>query len=124
MDSPTYRITTANGVVIADGLPMSAPAIQLHEGKLAKVPSRHPTLLDPGQSVEVIYPLDAEKGQKRPELRCTVTRTDVANETAPAFAGNEASPSYTTFEVVDPGQPFVSKPVKRGGRRSRKVDVS
>ena len=127
MDSPTYRIATERGVVIADGLPRSAPAIQLHEGRVAEPAATRPKDLAPGEFTTVVYPLDAEKGQKRPELRCTVTRTDVAesNESAPSIADNETSPvdheNERRFEP--PGVPVVVSPeqTKCGGRRSRKA---
>jgi hypothetical protein len=118
----TYRITAESGVVIADGLPRSAPAIQLHEGRARDRNGRRPKDLAPGESTFVVYPLDAAKGGPRPEIRCAVTRTDAAggNESAPTSADNEAAPSFATIEA---GEPALPEP-RRGGRRSRKATPS
>ena len=67
--SPSYRITTKSGIAIADGLPRSAPAIQLQEGTLSEG-DKHPKDLSIGESSIVRYPLI--KGS----LVCRVTKTD------------------------------------------------
>lgn len=64
----TYRIATKSGVVIADGLPVSAPSIQLHEGVTSKG-DKPPKDLLPGESSTVAYPLVQGR------LVCRVTRT-------------------------------------------------
>lgn len=67
--APTYRITSRSGNVIANDLPRSAPAVQLHEGTLSKG-NRLPKDLSPGESTIVSYPLVEGR------LICRVTRTD------------------------------------------------
>lgn len=67
--SPAYRITTKSGIAIADGLPRSAPAIQLQEGTLSKG-NKHPKDLSIGESSIVRYPL------VEGSLVCRVTKTD------------------------------------------------
>lgn len=67
--SPTYRIATKSGTVIADNMPRSAPVIQLHEGVLSKG-NLHPKDLEIGKSTVVAYPLIEGR------LICRVTRTD------------------------------------------------
>jgi len=64
----TFRIATESGVVIADGLPISAPSIQLHEGIVSKG-DKPPKDLFPGESSIVAYPLVQGR------LVCRVTRT-------------------------------------------------
>lgn len=54
--SPAYRIATKSGIVVADNLPRSAPAIQLHEGTISKG-DRHQKDLETGESSVVRYPL-------------------------------------------------------------------
>lgn len=90
MGSPAYRIRTENNVTIAEGLPRTAPAIQLHEGRVAVKGERHPKDLAPGASVKVFYPLDAAKGERKREILCTVScyDADIAEEdrSPPEFA--------------------------------------
>lgn len=64
----TFRIATKSRVVIADGLPVSAPSIQLHEGIVSKG-DKPPKDLLPGESSTVAYPLVQGR------LVCRVTRT-------------------------------------------------
>jgi hypothetical protein len=76
--SPTYRITTKkSGIVIADNLPRSAPAIQLQEG-MPVVGHLHPKDLSQGGETFVVYPLD-----KKASIVCKVERIDGIAEVQP-----------------------------------------
>ena len=87
----TYRIATESGVVIADGLPVFAPSIQLHEGVLSKG-DKPPKDLLPGESAIVAYPLVQGR------LVCRVTRTiegvvpEVADKTPIEFVEPDPAP--------------------------------
>jgi hypothetical protein len=67
--SPSYRITAQSGTIVADNLPRSAPAIQLHEGIVSKGDVQ-PMALTSGESSIVAYPLVEGR------LICRVTRID------------------------------------------------
>ena len=98
----TYRIATKSGVVIADGLPVSAPSIQLHEGVLSKG-DKPPKDLLPGESSTVAYPLVQGR------LVCRVTRTieGIAPEAA----------DKTSIEFVEPD------PLPAQGKRNGIADA-
>jgi hypothetical protein len=75
--SPAYRISIkSSGIVVADNLPRSAPAIQLQEGKPV-VGHLHPTLLEPGDATFVVYPLESKAS-----ITCRVQRIDGLQEDA------------------------------------------
>lgn len=94
----TYRIVSKSRVVIADGLPISAPSIQLHEGVLSKG-DKPPKDLLPGESSTVAYPLVQGR------LVCRVTRTieGIAPEAA----------DKTPIEFVEP-DPLPTKGKRNG----------
>lgn len=101
MQNAMYRIVSPSGVVIADGLAASAPAIRLDEGRVAVRGERAPKDLAVGESAKVFYPLAAEKSERRREILCTVERMPDAR---------------------DGDEPAVARPIetlRRGGRRSR-----
>lgn len=95
--SPAYRITTKSGVVIANDLPRSAPAIQLHEGTLSKG-NKPPKDLAVGESSVVSYPLIEGR------LVCRVTRTD---GTVP-IVNMGVSFEFVETDPVPKGKPKVS----------------
>lgn len=94
-DMETFRITSKSGVVIADGLPVSAPSIQLHEGIVSKG-NKPPKDLLPGESSTVAYPLIQGR------LVCRVTRT--VKGVVPEAADK------TPIEFVEPDPAPKSKP--------------
>lgn len=123
MNTPTFRIVGPSGAIVADGLPISAPAIQLHEGRVAEPAAPFPKELAPGEFTTVVYPLDAEKGQKRPEMLCTVMRTDAPEGELNATTSRRESAPVDLVIRSDAPPIAISYPPKytpaRGGRRPK-----
>lgn len=113
MQTPTFRIVGPSGATLADDLPISAPAIQLHEGAVAEKGATLPKNLAPGESVAVLYPLDAERGRKPPTIRLTVTRTDAVE-----MPNDGTTPAVCMLPSPE-HRPAVGIDKNRGGRRSR-----
>lgn len=108
MQTPTFRIVGPSGATLADDLPIQAPAIQLHEGTIAEPAAPYPKELASGEFTTVVYPLDAERGRRRPTIVSTVIRTDAPENVE---TKSEARATVAPTET----EPKAS----RGGRRSR-----